>query len=109
MPDGHVKWYDDQAGEGVIEHLGRDHPVRATDIAKEARVPGAPVTFDIVREGGRRDPMRRAVNAQLREGTRVSRRQSRFGDLTGAKRRRDKRPRRNRPPNDATSPPPDER
>lgn len=107
MPRGRVKWYDPDAGEGMIEHGGRDHPVREADIEKKARVPGAPVDFDVEREGSRPDMVERAVSVTLAEGSRVDGNTKRFGDLSGAKRPGDKRPLRNKPPQDAQSPPDD--
>jgi RNA polymerase-binding transcription factor DksA len=56
--------------------------VQVEDVEPAARVPGARVHFDVKRhEGG--DV---AVNVSLRQGTRVSRRQRRFGDSAGARR-----------------------
>lgn len=80
MPKGTLMWFDDQAGEGLIRRDGREYPVRSPDIETAARVPKAPVNFDIVRDEG----VRWAVNVTLRRGTRVSPRQHRFGDLAGA-------------------------
>ncbi|MFP4073365.1 MAG: hypothetical protein ACLFVZ_04945, partial [Actinomycetota bacterium] len=57
---------DDQ----FIRRDGREYPVRSPDIETAARVPKAPVNFDIVRLG-----VRWAVNVTLRRGTRVSPRQ----------------------------------
>jgi cold shock CspA family protein len=73
-------WFDDQTGEGLIRRDGREYPVRSSDIEAPARVPGAPVHFDIVRHQG----VKWAHNVTLRRGTRVSPRQHRFGDLAGA-------------------------
>lgn len=108
MPSGHVKWFDPKEGRGVIEHANRDHPVVAEDIEEEARVAGANVEFDLERVGSRPNQVQRAVDVRLIEGTRTSKRQNRYGDLVGAKHPDEKRPRRNRPPQDVTSPPRDE-
>jgi cold shock CspA family protein len=80
MPSGRVKWFDDKSGEGRISHGTREIPVRRADIETPARAPGARVHFDVTREEG----VERAVNVELRQGTRVSRHQHHFGDLKGA-------------------------
>ena len=81
MPDGVVWWFDARDGEGRILHSGRVFAVRAEDMERSARVAGARVHFDV-------DSRARgtATNVTLRPGTRVSRRQRRVGDLTGARR-----------------------
>lgn len=80
MPKGKLVWYDDQTGEGLIRRDGREYPVRSPDIETRARVPNAPVHFDIARREG----VKWAVNVTLRRGTRVSRHRHRVGDLAGA-------------------------
>ncbi|MGH2650137.1 MAG: nuclear transport factor 2 family protein [Actinomycetota bacterium] len=80
MATGVVKWFDPATAEGAIGRRGRELPVRAEDMEPSARVAGARVRFDVARERG----FERAVDVRLREGTRVSRRQHRFGDLVGA-------------------------
>jgi cold shock CspA family protein len=80
MPKGILVWFDDQTGEGLIRRDGREYPVRISDVETSARVPNAPVHFDIVRHEG----VRWAINVTLRRGTRVSPRHRRFGDLAGA-------------------------
>ncbi len=80
MPQGTLVWFDDQTGEGLIRRDGREYPVRSSGIDTSARVPNAPVHFDIVRHEG----VRWAVNVTLRRGTRVGAHQHRFGDLAGA-------------------------
>jgi RNA polymerase-binding transcription factor DksA/ribosome-associated translation inhibitor RaiA len=82
MPDGVLQWFDDRRGEGRVVRGGREYPVRAADVEPRARVPGAHVHFDVKRHEG----VAVAVDVRLREGTRVSRRQRRFGDMTGATR-----------------------
>jgi RNA polymerase-binding transcription factor DksA/ribosome-associated translation inhibitor RaiA len=82
MPDGVLQWYDDRRGEGRVVRGGREYPVRAADVEPHARVPGARVHFDVRRHEG----VAVAVDVRLRAGTRVSRRQRRFGDMTGARR-----------------------
>ena len=82
MPDGVMLWFDPAAGEGVVVRGGRRYPVRSGDVEPDARAPGARVHFDVARHDG----VRRAVAVTLREGTRVSHRQGRFGDLAGAAR-----------------------
>ncbi len=81
MPDGLLQWYDARRGEGRVVRGGREYPVRAADVEPGARVPGARVHFDVERQGG----VNVAVNVRLRPGTRVSRRQRRFGDMAGAR------------------------
>jgi len=76
---GVVKWFDPATAEGTIGKGSRELPVRAEDMEPSARVAGARVRFDVARERG----SERAVDVRLREGTRVSRRQHRFGDLVG--------------------------
>jgi cold shock CspA family protein len=80
MPKGTLVWFDDDTGEGLIRRDGREYPVRSSDVETSARVPNAPVHFDIVRHQG----VRWAKNVTLRRGSRVSARQHRFGDLAGA-------------------------
>lgn len=81
MPDGVVQWFDPSTGEGVIRRGGRRYAVRASAMDRAARVGGARVHFDVQRDDG----VLRAENVVLRRGTRVSPRQSRFGDLSGAR------------------------
>lgn len=80
MPNGVLQWFDDAAGEGRIIHAGRRYKVERREIEPEARAAGARVHFDI-------DPHAKdvAVNVSLRHGTRVNRRQRRFGDQTGTR------------------------
>lgn len=82
MPDGVLQWYDRRQGEGRVVRGKREYPVRAGDMEPRARVPGARVHFDVDRDDG----VNRAVRVRLRPGTRVSRRQRRFGDMVGARR-----------------------
>jgi RNA polymerase-binding transcription factor DksA len=82
MPDGVLQWYDSRRGEGRVVRGGREYPVRAEDMEPHARVPGARVHFDVQTNEG----VAVAVGVRLREGTRVSRRQRRFGDMAGARR-----------------------
>lgn len=81
MPDGMLKWFDSKSGEAEIERGGRSFRARAREVDTHARRPGARVHFDIRRLNG----VDEAVNVKLREGTRVSRRQHRFGSLVGAR------------------------
>ena len=81
MPDGVVQWFDPTSGEGIIRRGGRRYAVRASAIEPVARVGGARVHFDVVRDEG----TKRAERVTLRTGMRVARSQSRFGDLTGAR------------------------
>ncbi len=81
MPDGVVKWFDPSSGEGIIRRGGRRYAVRASAIEPAARVSGARVHFDIVRDEG----TKRAERVTLRTGMRVARSQSRFGDLSGSR------------------------
>ncbi|HEX6419685.1 MAG TPA: sigma 54 modulation/S30EA ribosomal C-terminal domain-containing protein [Acidimicrobiales bacterium] len=82
MPDGLLQWYDGRRGEGRVVRGGRRYAVRAEDMEPRARVPGARVHFDVKRQDGTAV----AANVTLRAGTRVSRRQRRFGDMVGARR-----------------------
>ncbi len=81
MPDGVVQWFDPSRGEGIIRRGGRRYAVRASAIEPVARVSGARVHFDIVRDDG----ANRAERVTLRNGTRVARSQRRFGDLSGSR------------------------
>jgi hypothetical protein len=82
MPDGVVQWFDPATGDAAIVRAGRVYAATARDMESAARHPGARVHFDIS-HGTRAE---RAANVTLRAGTRVSHRQRRFGDLTGAHR-----------------------
>lgn len=82
MPNGVVKWFDPKSGDAEVVHSGRRYPARAHDIETVARRDGARVHFDIRREDG----TDRAVDVRLREGTRVSHHQHRFGTLEGVRR-----------------------
>lgn len=75
-----MQWFDEASGEGRILHAGRRFAVRTAAAETSARVPGARVHFDI--DSGAGGAV--AVNVRLLPGTRVSRRQRRFGDLTGS-------------------------
>lgn len=77
MPDGVVQWFDLDSGEGRILHAGKRYVVRAADADPAARVAGARVHFDVDREFY-------AVGVRPRGGRRTTRRQRRFGDLTGS-------------------------
>ncbi len=81
MPDGVVQWFDGSTGEAAVLRGGRVFPASLGDIDPAARHAGARVHFDIARDGG----VERAVGVILRSGTHVSRRQHRFGTLTGAR------------------------
>lgn len=75
-----MQWFDTASGEGRIIRNGRRYSAQADSVEPAARVAGARVHFDI---GPDRDGSV-ATDVRLRPGTRVSRRQRRFGDLTGA-------------------------
>lgn len=82
MPTGHVKWFDPASHEArIIAGTGREFPVEASQIEPSARTADAPVIFKLRTEDG----VTRAIEVRLREGTRVSPTQGRFGDLSGAK------------------------
>lgn len=81
MPDGVVQWFDPSTGEGIIRRGGRRYAVRSGVMEPAARVGGARVHFDVLRDEG----VLRAENVVLRHGTRVSPRQTGFGDLSGAR------------------------
>lgn len=76
MPQGTVAFYDDSIGRGRIEDSSSKYMVRADDMAPDARVEGARVSYDVEHD----DPHDRAVNVQLLSGTRNDPNQRRFGD-----------------------------
>jgi hypothetical protein len=80
MPDGHVKWYEPNRDQGVVEHNGREYAVRGGYIDNNAKRAGAPVHFDIQR-GSDGDV---ATSVVLREGSRTSPSSKGVGDLGGA-------------------------
>lgn len=80
MPSGNVKWFDPKTDEGRVESGTRQYVVPGEEMEPRSRVPGARIHFDMRREGR----IVRATEVRLREGTRVSSRQGRFGDLVGA-------------------------
>ena len=82
MPDGRVQRIDDDDELVYVIKRGRTYAADLSDVETKARVPNARVRFDLVRREG----TERATNVRLRAGTRTSRRQRRFGDLTGARR-----------------------
>lgn len=81
MPEGVVQWFDPSTGEARILHGGRRYTAATEDVESAARVAGARVHFDIDASSAA-DVAR---NVRLRTGTRVSPRQGRFGDLSGAR------------------------
>lgn len=76
MPEGQLIRYQENIGTGHIETKSGRYQVAAGDVAPDARVEGAFVTFDTVRD----EPFDRAINVRLREGTRNAPNQRRFGD-----------------------------
>ena len=82
MPDGRVQRIDERNDLIYVIRRGRTFAADLADVDTKARVPNARVRFDLVRRQG----SERATNVRLRSGTRTSRRQRRFGDLTGARR-----------------------
>ncbi len=76
MPNGKIVYFNANRGLGRIETKSGSHPVNANDMAPDARVEGAYVDFDVVKD----KPQDRAVNVRLREGTRNAPSQNRFGD-----------------------------
>lgn len=82
MPDGRVQRIDTDHQVAYVIRRGRTFAADLADVETRARVPNARVRFDLVRRQG----TERATNVRLRAGTRTSRRQRRFGDLTGARR-----------------------
>lgn len=80
MPDGRMKWYDPNRGEGVVEHNGREYAVEQSEVDSHARKPGVPVHFDIQRT----DRGDIATSVVLRAGSRTDHTSKRVGDLTGA-------------------------
>lgn len=80
MPSGTMQWFDTSSGEGRVVASGREYPVFDADIEPRARAAGSRVHFDIERING----VSVAVRVRAKSGKRTSRRQRRFGDLTGA-------------------------
>lgn len=82
MPSGRVKWFDQVSHEArIVARSGREYPAEASELDPPARNADAPVTFKLLRLDG----VTRAVEVRLREGTRASPTQGRFGDLSSAK------------------------
>lgn len=82
MASGRVKWFDPATREArIVARSGREFPAEVSHMEPSARDAGARVTFELRTESG----VTRATEVRLHEGTRVSRRQGRFGDLSGAK------------------------
>ncbi len=82
MPDGRVLRIDETRKVAYIVRKGRTYEAQLSDLEPAARVPSARVRFSLHRHNG----IEKAESVKLRSGTRTSRRQRRFGDLTGAKR-----------------------
>jgi len=82
VPDGRLQRIDEAREVAYIVRRGRTYSAPLSEVDGKARVPTARVSFDVVRRGGSET----ATNVRLRTGTRTSRRQRRFGDLTGARR-----------------------
>ena len=82
MPAGRVKRIDEQRDVAYIVRRGRTLAAPLSEVETKARVPNARVEFRLVRDHGDES----AADVRLRRGTRTSRRQRRFGDLTGARR-----------------------
>ncbi len=80
MPDGKVMRIDDDRGLAWIVRRGRTYEASLPEVETAARIPNARVRFKLRRSGG----MERAEQITLRSGTRTSKRQRRFGDLTGS-------------------------
>jgi len=80
MPDGVVQWFDPATGEAAIVRGNHVFVATRADMESAACHAGARVHFDVSHDSA----AARAVNVTLREGTRVSRRQRRFGDLSGS-------------------------
>jgi hypothetical protein len=81
MPDGVVQWVDPKRGEAQIMRGGQGFRARVADIEPVARHAGARVHFEIHRSKNAVS----AVAVRLREGTRVSHHQHRYGTLAGAR------------------------
>ncbi len=82
MPDGRIQRIDDKRNLAYVVWRGRTYRAPLDQVETRARVPSARVHFKLVR----RDGSEHAEEVRLRTGTRTSRRQRRFGDLTGAAR-----------------------
>lgn len=81
MPDGRVMRIDEDRQRVVIVRRGRSYEAPLTEVESAARVPSARVRFSLRRTDG----VEEAERVTLRSGTRTSKRQRRFGDLTGAR------------------------
>ncbi len=81
MPTGHVQRIDQERETVYLVRGSKTYAAPLAEVESRARVPSARVLFDVVREHG----IESAADVRLRSGTRTSRRQRRFGDLTGAK------------------------
>ncbi len=86
MPNGVLQWLDTDRGVGRVLGNGRRYAVRVGDVDTKARHAGARVHFDVDHSADGDA----ATNVVLREGTRVSPGQRRFGDLVGARTRETK-------------------
>jgi hypothetical protein len=86
MPSGTLQWFDPGDNTGSIEHLGHHYPVAGTDMEPRARVTGARVRFDVLRDSN----VKRAVNVRRVEGTRTAHTHGRMGDLVGSRHPSDK-------------------
>ncbi len=82
MPAGRVKRIDEKRKVAYLVRRGRTIAAPLSEVDPKARVPNARVEFRLVRHHGEES----AAEVRLRSGTRTSRRQRRFGDLTGARR-----------------------
>ncbi|MDH3682550.1 MAG: sigma 54 modulation/S30EA ribosomal C-terminal domain-containing protein, partial [Acidimicrobiia bacterium] len=71
---------DPDRGCVYIVRRGRSYEAPISEVESAARVPSARVRFKLRRNGG----SDQAEQVRLRTGTRTSKRQRRFGDLTGA-------------------------
>lgn len=80
MPDGKVMRIDTDRGLAWIVRRGRTYEASLPEVETAARIPNARVRFKLRRSDG----MERAEQVTLRSGTRTSKRQRRFGDLTGS-------------------------
>lgn len=81
MLDGRVMRIDPERECVYIVRRGRSYEAPMSEVETAARVPSARVRFNIRRIKG----IEQAENVKLRVGTRTSKTQRRFGDLTGAR------------------------
>lgn len=82
MPEGVVRWFDENHGDAEIVRDGQTYHVPTGAIEAAARHPGARVRFDLQQVEG----VQQAVDVRLRQSARASRHRHHFGTLEAAHR-----------------------